>query len=109
MVNVTSQIVHRLFDFPFFISVTYTAFSSVFAEVFVRFGCIAAVINLHKTLLNGILHAPLTYYDQTPSGRILQRFSKDIDVLDVTLPETIKWFLYCLCEVISSFTHTLEL
>lgn len=68
-----------------------------------RFGCLAAAINLHKSLLNGISHAPLAYFDQTPSGRILSRFSKDVDVLDVILPETIKWFLYCSSEVITHF------
>lgn len=87
--------------FPIFRFSFITAFSSVFAELFVRFGCLAAVINLHKAILVGTMHAPVTFFDQTPSGRILSRFSKDIDVLDVVLPETIKWFLYCAAEVIA--------
>lgn len=90
------------FSVCFFFSRFFTtaAFTSVFAELFVRFGCLVASINCHKALLIGILHAPLTYFDQTPSGRILSRFSKDIDVVDVGLPEIIKWLLYCATEVI---------
>lgn len=65
-----------------------------------RFGCLNAVKNLHRAILGGTLHAPVAYFDQTPTGRILSRFSKDIDVLDVILPDTIKWFLYCAAEVI---------
>lgn len=89
------------FSFIIFLSILHVAaFSSVFAELFVRFGCLAASINCHKALLIGILHAPLLYYDQTPSGRILSRFSKDIDIVDVGLPDIIKWLLYCATEVI---------
>lgn len=92
-----------IFPFYFFLS-RIVAFSSVFAELFVRFGCLAASINCHKALLIGILHAPIIFFDQTPSGRILSRFSKDIDVVDVGLPEIIKWLLYCAAEVICPFS-----
>jgi ATP-binding cassette, subfamily C (CFTR/MRP), member 1 len=45
---------------------------------------------IHKRLLSGILRAPVnTYFDVTPTGRILNRFSKDLDHLDQPLPETL--------------------
>lgn len=72
------------------------------AELLLRSACLLGAINLHKDLLSGILHAPVTYFDQTPSGRILSRFSKDMDVVDIMLPETLKWLLYCAAEVISN-------
>lgn len=34
---------------------------------------------LHAQLLRAVLRAPLTWYDTTPLGRILTRFSKDVD------------------------------
>lgn len=82
----------------------HTAITSVLAELMLRSSCLLAAINLHKSILCGILRAPITYFDQTPSGRILSRFSKDIDVLDIALPESLKWLLYCSAEVISYFT-----
>jgi ABC-type multidrug transport system fused ATPase/permease subunit len=44
---------------------------------------------LHAKLLRGVLRAPVNlYFDVTPIGRILNRFSKDLDHVDQPLPET---------------------
>ena len=32
---------------------------------------------LHIGMLNSVLHAPMSFYNQNPTGRILNRFSKD--------------------------------
>lgn len=66
-----------------------------------RLGCIYAAKKMHKLLLAGILHAPLSYFDQTPAGRILARFSHDIEVVDVEFPTLLDELLYCAFEVIS--------
>ena len=34
---------------------------------------------LHGALLRRVLHAPVSFFDTTPVGRIIQRFSKDTD------------------------------
>lgn len=64
-----------------------------------RLGCVRACKKLHFVLLGGILRAPLTFFDTTPVGRILQRFGKDVDVLDNALPQNITDTIYCLFEV----------
>ncbi|CAN8014134.1 unnamed protein product [Ixodes persulcatus] len=44
--------------------------------------------SLHQSMLNGVMRAPLSFFDVTLSGRLLNRFGKDIDQLDVQLPWT---------------------
>ena len=57
------------------------------AQYFVL-SCLRASQNLHDTLLSGLLMAPVnTYFDVTPVGRILNRFSKDLDMMDSLLPD----------------------
>lgn len=38
---------------------------------------------IHKHILNRVLNAPINlYFDITPIGRILNRFSKDLSILE---------------------------
>lgn len=62
-------------------------------------GCWAAAVRVHEFLLTGVLHLPMHFFDTTPTGRILQRFSKDVDVLDTKLPELISDWVICAVEV----------
>merc|ERR1712106_597043 len=43
-------------------------------------------LKIHKKMLNSIMMSPMAFFDVTPSGRILNRFSKDMDVLDTRVP-----------------------
>ncbi|CAH0557933.1 unnamed protein product [Brassicogethes aeneus] len=42
--------------------------------------------NLHKKMFNSLLKAPMRFFSTNPSGRILNRFSKDIGATDQLLP-----------------------
>lgn len=44
---------------------------------------------LHATLLSGVLRSAQSFFDRTPSGRILNRFSKDLGFIDVTMSECV--------------------
>ncbi|KAJ2942611.1 hypothetical protein O0L34_g11142 [Tuta absoluta] len=64
--------------------------------------CWRAAKILHEQLLGSVLKTPLQFFEKTPIGRILSRFSKDIDVLDTLLPQQSADVIYCLFEVLGT-------
>ncbi|XP_056644078.1 ATP-binding cassette sub-family C member 4-like [Diorhabda sublineata] len=52
---------------------------------FFRF-CLAASTGFHNLMFIKIVNSPMQFFNTNPSGRILNRFSKDIGALDETLP-----------------------
>uniref|UniRef100_A0A669EIM4 Canalicular multispecific organic anion transporter 2 n=1 Tax=Oreochromis niloticus TaxID=8128 RepID=A0A669EIM4_ORENI len=56
-------------------------------------GNIGAAKKLHVNLLTNKFHTPQSFFDTTPIGRIINRFSKDIYVIDEALPSTVLMFL----------------
>jgi ABC-type multidrug transport system fused ATPase/permease subunit len=57
---------------------------------------------LHGSLLRSVLAAPMSFFDTTPTGRILSRFSKDIHSIDEDLSNYLDFFLFCTLFVVSS-------
>ncbi|CAK6982349.1 multidrug resistance-associated protein 5 isoform X2 [Scomber scombrus] len=49
-------------------------------------GTLRASSKLHDDLYHKILCCPMSFFDTTPTGRILNRFSKDLDEVDTRLP-----------------------
>lgn len=45
--------------------------------------------NLHKSIFHALLEAPMRFFDTNPSGRVLNRFSKDIGAVDEILPRVL--------------------
>jgi ABC-type multidrug transport system fused ATPase/permease subunit len=43
---------------------------------------IQAGVQTHDSSLRAVLHAPIRFFDSTPVGRLLQRFSRDLDSVD---------------------------
>uniref|UniRef100_A0AAY5EJL4 ATP-binding cassette, sub-family C (CFTR/MRP), member 9 n=1 Tax=Electrophorus electricus TaxID=8005 RepID=A0AAY5EJL4_ELEEL len=56
----------------------------------VEFLGLTAASNLHHNLLNKIIHAPLRFFDITPLGQILNRFSADTNIIDQHIPSTLE-------------------
>lgn len=57
------------------------------------FASYRASISLHRKLLVNIMHIALTFFEVTPTGRILNRFSKDLDMVDSVIPQVVEQFL----------------
>ncbi|PVD27619.1 hypothetical protein C0Q70_12785 [Pomacea canaliculata] len=51
---------------------------------------VVASQNLHSRLLASVLRSPMVFFDTTPVGRIINRFSRDIDTIDNILPNNIQ-------------------
>ncbi|XP_067851301.1 multidrug resistance-associated protein 5 isoform X2 [Heptranchias perlo] len=60
--------------------------------VFVK-GTLKASSRLHDELFRKILRGPMKFFDTTPSGRILNRFSKHMDEVDTRLPFQAEMFI----------------
>ncbi|XP_054862313.1 ATP-binding cassette sub-family C member 9 isoform X6 [Amphiprion ocellaris] len=56
----------------------------------VEFLGLSAATNLHHNLLNKIIHAPIRFFDITPLGQILNRFSADTNIIDQHIPPTLE-------------------
>ncbi len=53
-------------------------------------------------MLNHLLRLPKSFFDTNPAGRILNRFSRDTDIMDSTLPTTMIQFTGCVALFMAS-------
>lgn len=52
-----------------------------------------ATRNVFATMLSSVLRAPMSYFETVPMGRILNRFTYDTDINDVTLTQVMSMFM----------------
>ncbi|KAJ7510445.1 putative ATP-binding cassette transporter protein YOR1 [Mycena galericulata] len=57
---------------------------------------------LHKRALTRVVHAPMSFYETTPLGRILHRFTKDCDTIDSTLGEALRIFFSTFANIVGA-------
>ncbi|CAG2238211.1 ABCC5 [Mytilus edulis] len=67
---------------------------------------IRASVRLHNIVLKKVMRAPMKFFDSNPSGRILNRFSKDMDEADVFLPQLIDSLMQLLNTIALSLLTT---
>uniref|UniRef100_A0A803YGW9 Multidrug resistance-associated protein 1 n=1 Tax=Meleagris gallopavo TaxID=9103 RepID=A0A803YGW9_MELGA len=58
--------------------------------------------HLHLDLLHNVLRSPMSFFERTPSGNLVNRFSKEIDTIDSTIPPIIKMFMGSTFNVIGA-------
>ncbi|XP_068652459.1 ABC transporter C family member 13 [Aristolochia californica] len=57
------------------------------------FGGLRAAVQVHNKLLSKLIDAPVQFFNQNPSGRILNRLSSDLYMIDDSLPFILNIFL----------------
>eukprot|EP00741_Cyanophora_paradoxa_P016796 tig00020941_g16221.t1 len=78
------------------LALTVFARALAFAAVTVR-----AARNLYHAMALRVLRAPMSFFDTTPAGRILNRFSKDTDQVDQLLATSAEQFFNTLFGLLS--------
>lgn len=71
--------------------------------LFLDFG-LRAGQSSHAHLLKGVLAAPLRFFEANPVGRIVNRFSRDLDAVENPLPRTLQDTCTCILDVTVVFT-----
>ncbi|XP_036977816.1 ATP-binding cassette sub-family C member 9 isoform X2 [Acanthopagrus latus] len=109
--NATSEAEDDSYYLPVFIILCAAGITlCLITSLTVEFLGLSAATNLHHNLLNKIIHAPIRFFDITPLGQILNRFSADTNIIDQHIPPTLESLtrstLLCLSAigVISSIT-----
>jgi len=75
-------------------------------ETLWRLGSVRPSKILYDRMLGRVLRAPLSFFDTTPTGRILNRFTKDFDDIDFMVPLTTNQFF---CGATQQFFSILSL
>uniref|UniRef100_A0A1I7XLX4 ABC transmembrane type-1 domain-containing protein n=1 Tax=Heterorhabditis bacteriophora TaxID=37862 RepID=A0A1I7XLX4_HETBA len=83
-----------------------TVFTLIRAFLF-AYGGIRAARNLHSSLLSRLLQAPVSWWDRTPSGRVINRICSDVYTCDDNLPFQLNILLASLFNLIGALTITL--
>uniref|UniRef100_H2YA74 ABC-type xenobiotic transporter n=1 Tax=Ciona savignyi TaxID=51511 RepID=H2YA74_CIOSA len=70
------------------------------------YGGIRAATRMHVKLLASIMKAPISFFDATPLGRIINRFSSDLYTIDDFLPFMLNIFLAQITAVLGTIIIT---
>jgi ABC-type multidrug transport system fused ATPase/permease subunit len=57
---------------------------------------------LHSSMLESVVKSPMSFFDTTPLGRILNRFSKDEHTIDEILPRNFNSYIRVFAQVIAT-------
>ncbi|KAI8301230.1 Multidrug resistance protein fer6 [Colletotrichum sp. SAR11_59] len=77
-------------------------------SIFAFFVCVSifgtkASRHMFQMAMSRVLRAPMAFFDTTPLGRITNRFSKDVDVMDNKLTDSLRMYLMTIGNIIAVF------
>lgn len=65
-------------------------------------GGILASRYLHQSMLYDVLRSPMSFFEKTPSGNLVNRFAKEMDTIDSVIPNIIKMFIGSMFTVVGA-------
>ena len=71
-------------------------------NVFVGVGCVSASKFIHESLVKVVLRCPMSFFESTPLGRIINRFSKDMDLIDEAIPRNVEEMLRFILQLVAT-------
>ena len=77
--------------------------AAVIGSLFLYLATLRGACRLHNLMLSNVLKSPMSFFDTTPQGRILNRFGKDVDVLDASMAMMLRGWITCLLAVVATF------
>ncbi|KAI0072747.1 P-loop containing nucleoside triphosphate hydrolase protein [Panus rudis PR-1116 ss-1] len=57
---------------------------------------------LHRDSIARVMHAPMSFFETTPLGRIMNRFSKDIDTVDNMLGDSMRMLVNTISNILGA-------
>lgn len=85
--NITDELKDQIYEFNkkelgyFTLISAGQCLANIAGNFFLIIAAISTSIKFHKQLLRGIMRSPMSFFDTTPIGRIINKFAKDIDVI----------------------------
>jgi ABC-type multidrug transport system fused ATPase/permease subunit len=76
-------------------------FITLVREGFLFGGSLAASRRVHERLIQKVTHAKFRFFDQTPLGQLMNRFSKDIESIDQEVAPVAIGVVHCFASVIT--------
>ena len=89
----------QIYVYIFLCNTVTTYFRSVILYAY----SVKAARNLHEKLLSRVMRLPMTFFDTTPSGRVLNRFGRDTLSNDTEIAAIIIQTLGCVFAIITTF------
>lgn len=76
------------------------ALASLGGSFLLAFAAIHGSRLLHSSMLHNVFKSPVSFFETNPLGRIVNRFSKDIFIIDEVIPVVLDSFLRMACSVL---------